>query len=48
MKTVGMLCLEFVNLRLGYESFIRVDNNKKYLIVIAGDFLIFMLGSKCK
>lgn len=47
-KTVGMVSLEFIRLRFGYESWVRVDNWKKYVVIVAGDYMVFVMGAKGK
>ena len=48
LKTVAMVSLDFIRLRPGYRSFVRMDNSKKYLVVVAGEYLIIMLSQKSK
>lgn len=43
-----MIALEFIRLRQGYRSFVKIDNTKKYTLMIAGDYLIIMVSAKCK
>lgn len=36
LKTVAMVSLDFIRLRPEYQSFVRVDNLKKYVVIVAG------------